>query len=92
MRNLSVEEKITIFKTLAISKIINHSLITNVSMEIIKELNRIKKEFLWNGNKPKIKHTIFCNKHEHGGLKDVDILSKIICSQYSWIKRLYDNS
>ena len=43
MQNLTVEEKIAIFKTLAISKIIHLSLVTNVSMEIINELKKIQK-------------------------------------------------
>ena len=92
MRNLTLEGKITIFKTLAISKIIHLSLVTNVPTQIIKELNKIQKEFIWNGSNPKIKHSTLCNKYENGGLKNVDILSKVISLQCSWIKRLYDNS
>ena len=91
MRNLTLEGKITIFKTLAISKIIHLSLVTNVPTQIIKELNKIQKEFIWNGSSPKIKHSTLCNKYENGGLKNVDILSKVISLQCSWIKRLYDN-
>ena len=92
MRNLNLEGKITIFKTLAISKIIHLSLVTNVPTQIINELNKIQKEFSWNGSNPKIKHSTLCNKYENGGLKNVDILSKVISLQCSWIKRLYDNS
>ena len=69
MRNLTLEGKITIFKTLAISKIIHLSLVTNVPTQIIKELNKIQKEFIWNGSNPKIKHSTLCNKYENGGLK-----------------------
>ena len=39
MKNLTVEGKITIFKTLGISKIKHLSLVTNVLMEIFKEMN-----------------------------------------------------
>ena len=92
MWNLTLEGKITIFKTLAISKIIHLSLVTNVPTQIINELNKIQKEFSWNGSNPKIKHSTLCNKHENGGLKNVDILSKVINLQCFWIKRLYDNS
>ena len=87
MRNLTVEGKI-IFKTLAISKIIHLSLVTNVPTEIINELNKMEKEFIWNGNNPKIKHSTLCNKYENGGLKNVDIISKVISLQCSWMKRL----
>ena len=67
MRNFTVEGQITIFKILAISKIIHLSLITNVPTEIINELNKIQKEFIWNGNNSKMKHFILCNKDENGG-------------------------
>ena len=92
MRNLTLEEKITIFRTLAISKIIHLSLVTNVPTQIINELNEIQEEFIWNGSNPKIKHSTLCNKYENGGLKNVDILSTVIVLQCSWIKRIYDNS
>ena len=82
MRNLTLEGKTTIFKTLAISKIIHLSLVTNVPTQIINELNKTQKEFIWNGSNPKIKHSTLCNKYENGGLKNVNILSK----------RLNDNS
>ena len=91
MLNLNVKGKITIFKFLAISKIIQLSLITNVPMDIINELNKIQKEFIWNWNNPKIKHSTLCNKHENVCLKNVDTLSKVISLQCSWIKRLHDN-
>ena len=39
MKNLTVEGKITIFKTLGISKTKHLSLVTNVLMEIFKEMN-----------------------------------------------------
>ena len=92
MRNLTVEGKITIFKTLAISKIIHLSLVTNFPTEIIIELNKIQTEFIWNGNNLKIKQSTLCFKYENGGVKNVYILSKFINLQCSWIKRLYDNS
>ena len=41
MQNLALEGKITIFKTLAISKIIHLSLVINVPTQIINELNKI---------------------------------------------------
>ena len=69
MRNLTVEGNNTTFKILAISKIIHFSVVTNVPTEIINELNKIKKEFIWNGNNPKIKHSTLCNKYENGRLK-----------------------
>ena len=48
IRNLTVQGKITIFKTLAISKVIDLALVTNVLQVIIDQLNRIQKDFIWN--------------------------------------------
>ena len=39
-----------------------------------------------------MKHTILCNEYEQGGLKNVDIFSKITSFLCSWVKRLYDDS
>ena len=55
MRNLTLEGKITIFKTLAISKIIHLSLVTNVLTQLINEINKVQKEFIWYRSNPKIK-------------------------------------
>ena len=38
----------------------------------------------------KIKHETLCNSFEEGGLRNVDIKSKVASLQCSWIKRLYD--
>ena len=83
MKNLTVEGKITIFKPSAIYKIMHLSLVTNIPSEIINELNKILKEFIWNENNTKIKNTTLRNKYENGGLKNVDISSKIISLQCS---------
>ena len=37
----------------------------------------MQKQFIWNGNNSKIKRTTLYNKYQNGGLKNVDILSKI---------------
>ena len=50
----------------------------NVPTQIINELNKIQKEFIWNGRNPKIKHSTLRNKYENGGLINVNILSKVI--------------
>ena len=47
IRNLTVQGKITIFKTLAISKVIHLALVTNVP-QVIDQLNTIQKDFIWN--------------------------------------------
>ena len=55
-RNLTLEGRIVVFKSLAISKIVFQALITPVATHVIKALERIQTFFLWNNSNPKIKH------------------------------------
>ena len=86
MRNITVEGKITIFKTLALSKIAYLTFITSFSKQLIEEIQRIQKAFIWNNLTPKIKHETLCNSFEEGGLKNVDIDSETASLQCSWVK------
>ena len=45
-RNLTTQGKMTVFKSLAISKIIHLALVTNVPSAIVDQLNKIQKEFI----------------------------------------------
>ena len=91
-RSLSLSGKIIIFKTLAISKIVYVAHMASVPEDIITHLESIHKDFIWNGKKPKIKHSTLINDYSTGGLKDIDIRSKIKALQLSWVKRLYDTN
>ena len=91
MRNLTIEGKVLVFKSLAISKIVHLSLKTMVPRAIINQLNNNQlKNFIWNGKNPKIKHKTLSNNDGDAGFKKVDIFTKVISLQCSWIKRLYD--
>ena len=90
MRNLTLEGKIVIFEIIVISKIAFQSFIKTVTNHIINEPEKIP--FLWKNSTPKIKYETFCNDYKPGGLKTIDIPNKIIASQCSWIRRLYNNS
>ena len=86
----SLEGKITIFKSLAISKIVYLALLTIVPKNDIFELKEIQNKFLWSNKKSKIKHLTLCNDYKNGGLKNVDIELTIISLKCSWIRRLYN--
>ena len=51
MRDLTLEGKVTIFKSLAISKIAHLALVTNIPVSTIDLLIKIQKEFLWGKKK-----------------------------------------
>ena len=64
MGNIALEEKIIIFKTLALFKIAYLTLITSFSKQLIEETQKIQKAFIWNNLTPKIKHETLRNSFE----------------------------
>ena len=91
MRKLTLERKIVIFKTIAISRIVFQAFIT-VPKHIVSELKKMQKAFFWNNSSPKIKHESLCNDYKAGGLKNIDIPNKIIALQCSWITLFINGS
>ena len=91
-RILSLEGNIIIFKTLAISKIVYLAFLTVTPKSLIEELQRIQKMFISHSSRPNISHKTSCNNFENGGLKHVDISSKIISLKCSWIRKLCDEN
>ena len=69
MRNLKLEGKVTVFKALAISKIVHLALITNIPTSTMKVLNKTQKEFIWKNKSPNLKHTTLCNIYDNDGLE-----------------------
>ena len=92
MRQLTLEGRITAFKSSAISKVIHLLLIFNSA--IIQLILHIKyrKNFLWQGKKAKIKPSTLCNGHKNEGLKNVDLRNKILSIPCSWVKRLFEDN
>ena len=54
MRNLTLEGKIIVFKTLALSIIVHVCLTSVVTKQVIEEIENISKNFLWNRSIPEI--------------------------------------
>ena len=92
MRKLTLSGKITVLKTLVMSKIVFISFLSNVPKVILEKLIKIQNDFLWDGKRAKVKHSTLTGSYEIGGLKSLDIEAKIKALQLSWIKRLYDGS
>ena len=91
-RMLSLEGRIIIFKTLAVSKIVYLAFLTVIPNSLIEGLQKIQKTFIWHSSSPKISHKTLCNNFENGGLKHVHISSKIISLQCSWLQKLCDEN
>ena len=66
------------------------ALVAPIFTDIISHLNTIQKIFLWKSKYPNIKHETLRKSYEEGGLKSVNISSKILSLQCSWIQILCD--
>ena len=87
-RKLSLNGKITIIKSMAISIFIYVFSVLIVPQNIVKEINKILYNFLWN-KKDRIKRNTLILKKTEGGLKMIDVASKIESLKAAWIVRLY---
>ena len=63
-----------------------------VPKSITEKLDKLQKSFIWKSKKPEIKHTSLIRDYSEGGLKNVDIKSKIVALQLTWIRRLHDEN
>ena len=90
MGNLTLEGRIVVFKALTISKMVFLALLTKILYPEVKELEKIRKTFLWKNAAPKIKHETTCKDCKDVGLKNFDRSCKIVSLQCSWIKTLYN--
>ena len=69
IRQFTLEGWITVFKSLAVSKVIHLLLITKLHNNTIDLLHKIQKNFTWQGKKAKIKHSTLCNGYKMSGIK-----------------------
>ena len=73
LRNLTFERRITIFETLSLSKMIDFPLVKTIPNEIIDQLSKMQKDFIWNNMKPETKKSTLHNNFQDDGLKSFDI-------------------
>ena len=92
MRQITLEGRITVFKSLAVPKFMHLLLITKLPNNTIDILHKIQKEFIWQGKKTKIKRSILCHGYENGSIKNVDLKNKISSMQCPWVKRLFEDN
>ena len=87
-RDLTPLGKITVIKTILISKIV-HILISlpSPSAKILNKINKVLYKFLWGGKPDQIKRTVCVLKPKDGGLGMVDIVTFDKSLKLTWIKR-----
>ena len=91
MRSLTIKGKMTIFKTLALSKVLYLSFLTVVPNYIIDELIKIQTNFTWKNTPAKIKHKTLIIDHKQGSAKCADVTFKTISLQCLGLKQLFDD-
>ena len=74
---MTVKGLITLFKTFAISKIIQLTLITCILSTTVEQLNLIEKNFIWQRKQPTFK-IVLIDTHKYGGPKNANIFHKIV--------------
>lgn len=88
-RMLTPFGKITVIKSLALSKISYLILaLPNPSVDIVRRLQEMFFNFLWNGAKDRIKRNIVTQEYNWGGLRMIDVQTFINALKLSWIRRL----
>ena len=87
-RNLTLIGKITVFNSLAFSKIIFVSYLTTVPDRIITKLEEIQNDFIWDGKKSLVKYNTMVADYGDGGLKMLHIKAKFKALKLAWVRRL----
>ena len=89
-RNLSILGKIQIIKTFAIPKLMFRASVISIPSEIVKEVNSIFYNFIWNG-KDKVKRCALISDIDKGGLKMLDIESMISARRVICLKKFLED-
>ena len=77
-RWLSLYGKIQVFKSLTVSKPVFLVTMDKVPEDFINALQSMHEKFIWNNKTLKVKHSTLIGDYTHGGLKDIDIRSKVV--------------
>ena len=91
-RYLSLKGKVTVINNLALSPLLYLCSIIHTPENVISEIKSIVVDFLWDGKPSKIAYDILIQQIDAGGLKLMDIDSKVKALKTMWVKRFFDDS
>lgn len=86
-RNLSLIGKIQIVKTFALSKFVYCGSVLPIPSHILKQLENVIKDFVWNGKNRYVKKLSLIGSYEQGGLNMIHIPSFFNALKVKWIAR-----
>ena len=87
-RRLTLMGKIAILKALAVSQIVYVLSSLPTPKGVIKEIDAVLYDFLWDNKGDKIKITEMINDYSKGGLKMIDIASFNQALKMKWVKAI----
>ena len=90
-RRLTLLGRIAILKSLAVSQIAYVLSFLPTPQGVIKEINSLLYDFLWDGKRDKIERTEMINSYSKGGLKRIDIQSFNQSLKMKWVKGYLDD-
>ncbi len=90
-RPLTLKGKITVVQNLIIPQILYICAVLYTPETVVKKLHEMITKFVWNGKKPKVKHTTMIGSVQDGGLKLPDVKAKIKAIKLGWLHRMYNN-
>ena len=90
-RNLTLYGKIQVLRSLALPKLYYVCSKMYVNKEFLQIIESTMKDFIWNGKKPKIKHTTLIGDYLQGGLRLPDFTLQLKAKQIgmvlNWIEK-----
>ena len=89
---MKIAGKITIFNSLAFSKIIFVTYLSAIPEKIVKQIEIIQNDFVWDGKKPLVKYLTMIAGYADGGLKMIHVRAKFHSLKLAWVKRLLSNN
>ena len=87
-RNLSIQGKVHVIKTLAISNVVYAAGLKTIPENKIKEFNSEIWKFLWNGKMEPVKREICMRKNDTGGIGMPNLIDIIKTRQIMMVKRI----
>ncbi len=90
-RKLTLNGKVLIIKSLAVSQITYLANLLPFSDEVIKEIDRLIYDFLWDEKPHKVKKSIMIQDFIDGGHKMIDVQSLIITQKLKWVALYLNN-
>ena len=90
-RNLTLIGRIQVIKTFAIPKFMFRASLISLTKEIVKQVNSVLYNFIWDSGKDKIKRLSLISGHENGGLRMPHIEAFIKSQRIMCMKKYLDS-